>query len=246
MAWHRDVIMTLFIISETICPNYLVFVLNLMFSGSRISKKIKPSLWRVPWRLDGTLTSSWHSSTFQEQFARITGFCFVFNISGTICPNLIYFVLNHMFSGSRISKIIKPSSWRVPWLHDGKPWRHHIIVQHLRNYLPEFDIFCVESYVLGVKDFEKNKAIIVTCTVTLWRDTMTSSWHSSTSHPVMISRYTSRKMYHICIALYKLFCQCIHPYYSVSPCVPVSVPVVEIRGDIKSEDSKQTRCNSGM
>ena len=39
MTEHRDVIMTLFNISGTICPNYVVFVLNPMFSGSRISKK---------------------------------------------------------------------------------------------------------------------------------------------------------------------------------------------------------------
>ena len=60
MTWHSDVIMTLFNISGTICPNYVVFVLNPMFSGSRISKKTKPSSSRctvTSWRDTVTLNN---------------------------------------------------------------------------------------------------------------------------------------------------------------------------------------------
>ena len=125
------------------------------------------------WR--DTVASSWHNcSTSQELIARITSFLFwilrfrgqifrknqsrhrdvyrdvmtehrdvimtLFNISGTNCPNYMVFVLNPMFSGSRISK--------------------------------------------------KNKAVIVACTVTSWRDTLTSSRHCLTSRcRVMRSRY---------------------------------------------------------
>ena len=56
------------------------------------------------------------------------------------------------------------------WRHDVYLWRHHDILQHLRNYLPELHGFCVESYVLGVKDFEKNSRHR-----DVYRDVMT--WH---------------------------------------------------------------------
>ena len=99
----------------------------------------------------------------------------LFNISGTICPNYMVFVLNPMFSGSRIQKKKKlvivtctVTSWRDICdviLHD--------IVQHLRNYLPELHGFCVESYILGVKDFETWQLDVI---VTTWRAIMTSRY----------------------------------------------------------------------
>ena len=127
----------------------------------------------------------------------------LFNISGTICSNYVVFVLNPMFPGSSISKKAKPSSWRVPWRHDGTPWRHHDIVQHLRNYLPELRRFCVESYVFGVKDFEKDKAVIVTMyrDVMTWhrdveqcRDDISVSRHDVTVHATMTALFFSRSL----------------------------------------------------
>ena len=42
-----------------------------------------------------------------------------------------------------------------------------------------------------VKDFENNKAVIMTRTVTSWRDTVASSWHNCSTSQELIARITS-------------------------------------------------------
>ena len=120
------------------------------------------------WR--DTVTSPWQCSKSQELFVRIWWF----------------FVLNPMFSGSKISNKMKPSSWRVPWRHDGTPWRHHDIVQHLRNYLSEFDGFCAESYVESNHHKVYRDAMMV---VELCHDDVTVSRHVVTVHVTMTASF---------------------------------------------------------
>ena len=144
------------------------------------------------------LTSSWHSSTSQELLARITWF-----LSWILC----FRGQGFRKKWSRQCDVYRDvmMGWDVELCHDDVTMsRHDVtvhitltallfslswhIVQHLRNYLPEFDGFSFESYVFEVKDFENNKAVIVTCTVTSWRDEMLNYVMMTSRCSVMTSR----------------------------------------------------------